>query len=149
MREIERLYSPLITQGLHKFKDSFNLADKDERMRNGGKGKMGEASYILIIPLVFAWWRVWVEEMSLASVVLSKGEFDLSAASSCQRVGCFSINAPTTRGSLAWRITGLHVSSGMRACKWTCSWHLQNNQSGRSHLAVVNTDVSRSPQQPH
>lgn len=33
MREIGRLYTPLISQGLHKFKDSFNLADKDERMR--------------------------------------------------------------------------------------------------------------------
>lgn len=53
MREIERLYTPLISQGLHKFKDGFNLADKDERMRKGGKGEMGETSYILIIPVVF------------------------------------------------------------------------------------------------
>lgn len=40
MREIERLYTPLISRGLHKFKDGFNLADKDERMRQRGKGEM-------------------------------------------------------------------------------------------------------------
>lgn len=56
MREIERLYTPLISRGLHKFKDGFNLADKDERMRKGGKGEMGETSYILIIPVVFGCW---------------------------------------------------------------------------------------------
>ncbi|KAM7423315.1 hypothetical protein PAMA_011055 [Pampus argenteus] len=58
MREIERLYTPLISQGLHKFKDGFNLADKDERMRMGEKGEMGETSYILIIPVVFGWWHL-------------------------------------------------------------------------------------------
>lgn len=59
MREIERLYTPLISRGLHKFKDGFNLADKDERMRKGGKGEMGETyTYILIIPVVFGWWRL-------------------------------------------------------------------------------------------
>lgn len=57
MREIERLYTTLISWGLHKFKDDFNLADKDERMRKGGKGEMGETSYILIIPVVFGWWH--------------------------------------------------------------------------------------------
>lgn len=51
MREIERLDTPLINQGLHKFKDGFNLADKDERMRTGGLGEMGQTSYILIIPV--------------------------------------------------------------------------------------------------
>lgn len=56
MREIERLYTPLISRGLHKFKDGFNLADKDERMWKRGKGEMGETSYILIIPVVFGWW---------------------------------------------------------------------------------------------
>lgn len=55
MREIGRLYTPLISRGLHKFKDSFNLADKDERTRKGGKGEMGEDSYVLIIPVVFGW----------------------------------------------------------------------------------------------
>lgn len=58
MREIERLYTPLISRGLHKFKDGFNLADKDERMRQGGKGEMGETSYILIIPEFCGWWRL-------------------------------------------------------------------------------------------
>lgn len=58
MREIERLYTPLISRGLHKFKDGFNLADKDERMQQGGKGEMGETSSILIIPLVFGLWRL-------------------------------------------------------------------------------------------
>lgn len=39
MREIERLCTPLISRGLHKFKDGFNLTDKDERMRKGGMGE--------------------------------------------------------------------------------------------------------------
>lgn len=56
MREIDRLYTPLISRGLYKFKDGFNLADKDERMRKGGKGEMGETSYLLIIPVVFGSW---------------------------------------------------------------------------------------------
>lgn len=59
MREIERLYTPLIRQGLHKFKDGFNLADKDERMSKGGKGEMAETyTYILIIPVVLGWGRL-------------------------------------------------------------------------------------------
>lgn len=41
MRAIERLYTPLISRGLHKFKDGFNLADKDERMRKGRAGGDG------------------------------------------------------------------------------------------------------------
>ncbi len=53
MREIEKLYTPLISWGRYKFKDDFNLADKDERMSKGGKGETGETSYILIIPAVF------------------------------------------------------------------------------------------------
>lgn len=57
MREIERLYTPLIRQGLHKFKDSFNLADKDERMSKGGKGET--YTYILIIPVVLGWGAPW------------------------------------------------------------------------------------------
>lgn len=44
MREIGRLNTPLIRQGLHKFKDSFNLADKDEEMRKAGEGEVGETS---------------------------------------------------------------------------------------------------------
>lgn len=49
MREIERLNIPLIRQGLHKFKDGFSLADKDERMRTSRKGETGETSYLFII----------------------------------------------------------------------------------------------------
>lgn len=58
MRGIERLYTPLISRGPHKFKDGFNLADKDERMRKGGKREMGETSYVLIIQAVFGWWSL-------------------------------------------------------------------------------------------
>lgn len=53
MREIERLNIPLIRQGLHKFKDGFSLADKDERMRKRGKGETGETSYSFIITAFF------------------------------------------------------------------------------------------------
>lgn len=86
MRAIERLYTPLISRGPHKFKDGLNLADKDERMREGGEG---ETPYILIIPVVFGWClgeRVCVKgswgghklrrRVSMqSSVVLSETEF--------------------------------------------------------------------------
>lgn len=56
MREIERLNIPLIRQGLHKFKDGFSLADKDERMRVSRKGETGETSYLFIISLFGGIW---------------------------------------------------------------------------------------------
>lgn len=40
MRKIGGLYTPLISQGLNKFKDGFNLVDKDERMREE-RGRWG------------------------------------------------------------------------------------------------------------
>lgn len=57
MRQSERLYTSLISRGLHRFKESLTVADtKDERVRNEGKGEVGETSYISIIPVACGSW---------------------------------------------------------------------------------------------
>lgn len=47
------VYTPLISWGLYKFKDSFNLTDKDERMRMAGKGEVGwgflHLNYLVVV----------------------------------------------------------------------------------------------------
>lgn len=127
---IERLYTPLISRGLHKFKDGFNLADKDERMRKGGKG---ETSYILIIPVVSGWrcfeecvcvcvrgsgggvagveaeertWRASIQ----SSVVLSAAEFSRARPQKLPGVDVFPFNyaADLTNPEGSW-VTQMHV----------------------------------------
>lgn len=54
------VYTPLISWGLYKFKDCFNLTDKDERMRMAGKGEVGwgflHLNYLVV---VVGWWWWW------------------------------------------------------------------------------------------
>lgn len=105
MREIERLYTSLISWGPHKFKDGFNLADKDERMRKGGKGEMGETSYIAIIPMVF--WRVvprgsayvWGEEQGELGPTRAAGGLPWKAQSSHVGLSSARTRPPSFAGS--------------------------------------------------
>lgn len=153
MREIERLYTSLISWGPHKFKDGFNLADKDERMRKGGKGEMGETSYILIIPMVF--WRVvpwgsvcvcvcrgrraecagadersWRASMK-SPVVLCGGKFSMDAAPKLCEVDTFPFNYSTTctrspSSGGFWVTPGLNTHACLHTCIQMDSAHTGN-----------------------